>query len=244
MRAAGSPHPVRFDAGVGCAAAVELCGAQQTLRRGGAGGAVTLKLPDLRLREGEQVCVVGPSGAGKTTLLHVLAGLLVPEAGRVLVGGIDLARLREAERDRFRARNIGYVLQSLHLVASLSVLENVLLPLGFAGIPRRAARARAGELLERLELSPLGDAQPGSLSLGERQRAAIARAVACRPRLLLADEPTASLDEARAGVAARLLREAAAESAANLVLVTHDDRIGAGFERVLHMVGGPEGPTR
>jgi putative ABC transport system ATP-binding protein len=193
---------------------------------------VALRVPRLAAVRGDELCVVGASGTGKTTLLHVLGGVLLPDRGQVLVDGTDITRLTEAERDRFRARSVGYVFQIFHLLSTYTVLENVMLPQHFAGVPAPEARRRAHELLARLGLAAHLKRRPETLSVGEQQRVAIARAVACRPRLLLADEPTASLDTGHADETIRLLREAAKEAASVLVIVTHDERVRAKFQRV------------
>jgi putative ABC transport system ATP-binding protein len=207
---------------------IELVDVEKVFR----GSDVALRFPRIAAASGEELCIVGASGSGKTTLLHLIAGLLLPDRGRVLVDGTEISSLTETARDRFRARSVGYVFQVFHLLPAYTVLENVLLPLHFAGVPSREARARAEELLARLGLGSHLMRRPVTLSVGEQQRIAIARAVACRPRVLLADEPTASLDTARADETLTLLREVAKESAAILVVVTHDERVRASFQRV------------
>lgn len=175
--------------------------------------------------QGEQWLMLGPSGSGKTTLLHVLAGILRPSAGCTSIAGQDLHALSAAELDRFRGRNIGIVLQRLHLLPSLTVAENVQLAQFLAGLPQDHARVH--EVLAGLDLADKADVRPHELSHGQAQRAAIARAVVNRPRLLLADEPTSNLDDARCAQALDLLLSQAAACGATLVIATHDQRVKA-----------------
>jgi putative ABC transport system ATP-binding protein len=178
-----------------------------------------------RAEQGEHWLVLGPSGSGKTTLLHILAGILKPTAGRVVVAGQDLAALGAAELDRFRGRHIGLVLQRLHLVPSLSVTDNLLLAQYLAGLPQDRARVR--EVLEALEVGARARAYPHELSFGQAQRVAVARAVVNRPLLLLADEPTSNLDDTRCAQAYELLESQARACGATLVIATHDQRVKA-----------------
>lgn len=175
--------------------------------------------------QGEQWLMLGPSGSGKTTLLHVLAGILRPSAGSTSIAGQDLHALSAAELDRFRGRNIGIVLQRLHLLPSLTVAENVQLAQFLAGLPQDHARVH--EVLAGLDLADKAAVRPHELSHGQAQRAAIARAVVNRPRLLLADEPTSNLDDARCAQALDLLLSQAAACGATLVIATHDQRVKA-----------------
>jgi putative ABC transport system ATP-binding protein len=161
----------------------------------------------------------------KTTLLHVLAGILRPSAGSASIAGQDLHALSAAELDRFRGRNIGIVLQRLHLLPSLTVAENVQLAQFLAGLPQDHARVH--EVLAGLDLADKAAVRPHELSHGQAQRAAIARAVVNRPRLLLADEPTSNLDDARCAQALDLLLSQAAACGATLVIATHDQRVKA-----------------
>ena len=197
-------------------------------------GAVTsaLSVDELLVAAGESLCVVGGSGTGKTTLLNVLAGIVLPDQGDVVVDGEDVVRMSEARRDAYRARKIGYVFQTFNLLQAYTAEENVLLPLMFAGKKRSESRLRAAELLARVGLGDKRDRKPSELSVGEQQRVAIARASACRPKVLLADEPTANLDPQNAVAAMKLLREVAAEAGAVLLVVTHDQRLKDEFARV------------
>lgn len=199
----------------------------------GYNGNVALRVADLTLGQGEHWLVCGPSGRGKTTLLYALAGLLPPLQGRLHVAGTELSTLSEAARDLFRGRHIGLVFQSLHLVPALSVIENLLLASYLAGLPQN--HKRAVSLLDRLGLAGKHDVLPSALSQGQAQRVAIARAVLHRPDLLLADEPTASLDDEAATNVIALLREAAKEQGATLVISTHDARVKSQFEHRLEL---------
>lgn len=192
-----------------------------------------LSVARLLIGSGERLCLVGRSGSGKTTLLNVLAGVLVPSAGRVCVGGVEVSALSEAQRDAFRGRSIGCVFQTFNLLDQLSALENLTLAQRFGGIAAEPARRRARELLTELGLGEREDARPSELSLGEQQRLAIARAVSKRPSLVLADEPTASLDDESARAALDLLLASTAES--TLVVATHDTRVIERFARVTRM---------
>lgn len=191
------------------------------------GGSVALSVPSWQAARGERWLLAGPSGSGKTTLLAVLAGLLRPTAGSVTVGDRDLAQTPGAELDSWRGRTVGYVPQRLHLVASLSVLDNLLLAPYLAGTAIDTAAAKA--LLARVGVGELGGRLPETLSQGQAQRVAIARAVINRPTLLLADEPTAALDDAHAEQAIALLTEQADAVGATLVVASHDGRIREAF---------------
>ena len=188
-------------------------------------GMDVLNVEGWRAEQGEHWLILGPSGSGKTTLLHVLAGILKPTAGAVTIAGQDLSAMRPARLDRFRGQHIGIVLQRLHLVSSLTVMSNLLLAQYLAGI--REDRARVREVLTSLDISDKADARPHELSFGQAQRVAVARAVVNRPQLLLADEPTSNLDDARCVQALELLQAQARTCAATLVIATHDQRIKA-----------------
>ncbi|MDJ0852284.1 MAG: ABC transporter ATP-binding protein, partial [Myxococcota bacterium] len=187
-----------------------------------------IDLPALSLAGREQVALHGRSGCGKTTLLHLIAGILRPDAGRILVADEEITAHREADRDRLRGKLVGYVFQSFNLLAAYSALENVLLAMHF-GADEDEDRAR--HLLERVGLADRMHYRPAQLSLGQRQRVAVARALANRPALVLADEPTGNLDPANAASALTLLRETAGEMGAALLLVSHDQEILRAFER-------------
>ncbi len=188
-------------------------------------GQAVLDVPDWQVGQGAHWLILGPSGSGKTTLLHVLAGILRPTAGSVSIASRDLGALAPAALDRFRGQHIGIVLQRLHLVASLSVADNLLLAQYLAGLPQDRARVR--EVLAGLDLEDKAHAMPHELSHGQAQRVAVARAVVNRPQLLLADEPTSNLDDARCLQALDLLESQARACNATLVIATHDQRTKA-----------------
>ena len=188
------------------------------------------------LQRGETVAVVGASGSGKSTLLSILAGLDTPTSGRVLLAGQDLFALDEDERAALRARQVGFVFQSFQLLANLSALENVMLPLELAG--RQDARAAATRMLERVGLGQRLGHYPRLLSGGEQQRVALARALINEPALILADEPTGNLDRGTGSQIMELMFELNREQGTTLVLVTHDREIAQRCERRIVIEAG------
>jgi putative ABC transport system ATP-binding protein len=204
--------------------------------RSGDGELVILRDIDLEVTRGEALAVVGASGSGKSTLLALLAGLDAPSAGSVHIDGVDLFALNEDQRAELRGRVLGFVFQSFQLLPALSALENVMLPLELTDADDAEARAR--EMLARVGLGERIAHYPKHLSGGEQQRVALARAFVVRPKLLLADEPTGSLD-ARSGAAViELLFELNREQGTTLVLVTHDEALAARCSRVVRLVAG------
>lgn len=191
------------------------------------------------MREGESLAIVGPSGCGKTTLLNIAGTLDRPDSGWVHLAGREVARLPEPELARLRAREIGFVFQGHHLLPHLTVLENVLLPT-LAQERRVPAEVwnRAHSLLERVGLSERHQHRPAELSGGEKQRAALVRALINRPRLLLADEPTGALDHAAAVALAQLLAELNREQGVTLIVVTHWEDLAGRLQRRLRLVDG------
>jgi putative ABC transport system ATP-binding protein len=192
---------------------------------------LVLAVPDFELARDEHCALIGPSGVGKTTLLHVLAGILRPTSGSVTLDGEVLYPTADHD-DRWRATRIGVIPQLLHLLPSLSALDNVRLAQYFVG---NAESGTASALLKDLGLQARLNARPEKLSVGEQQRVAIARAIVNKPRLLLADEPTSSLDDASSERAVELLFEAARMTGALLVVATHDARIRERFARQVHL---------
>lgn len=181
------------------------------------------------MEPGEQVALAGGSGSGKTTLLNLIAGILRADSGSIECDGIDVAQLGEAERDRFRAERIGYVFQTFNLLQGYTALENVELGMMFGvGVDGEYARA----LLERVGLGDRLHDRPRTLSVGQQQRVAVARALANKPRLVLADEPTGNLDPAAGAEALRLIREICSEHNAALLLVSHDEKVLGQFDTV------------
>jgi putative ABC transport system ATP-binding protein len=196
-------------------------------------GRTVLAVPAWEVAQGDASLVLGPSGSGKTTLLNVIAGLTTPTAGTVRVGDEDVTRLAPARRDAFRARNVGLVLQTLHLIGVVSVRENLRLVQSLAGAA--VDDARIDEVLAMLGITRLAAARARELSVGEAQRVAIARAVVNRPKLILADEPTSALDDGNCAKALDLLLEQAAACRATLLVATHDNRIRGRFSRRLDL---------
>ena len=192
---------------------------------------ITLDVP-----AGQFVAIMGPSGSGKSTLLGLLAGLDRPTAGSIRVDGVDLSTLDEDAVARLRLAKIGYVFQSFHLIPTLTALENVAIPLELAGAPRPTERATA--LLEEVGLKPRVGHYPAELSGGEQQRVAMARAIANRPGLVLADEPTGNLDSATGAQIVELLVDLHRRHGTTLILVTHDPALAAHADRVVELRDG------
>jgi ABC-type lipoprotein export system ATPase subunit len=218
---------------------VSVLSAVGLVKQVGSGRAARLILDGatLEVAAGELVAVVGRSGSGKSTLLHLLGGLDRPDAGAVELDGVRLDRLRERDLARVRADRVGLVFQFFHLVPELSGIENVALPTRLAGGGRRAGRRRAARLVEQLGLDAVAGALPQTLSGGEQQRFAVARALVNDPPLLLADEPTGNLDRDSGAVVTELLRDLARAGRAVLV-VTHDADVAAVADRVLALEHG------
>lgn len=195
-----------------------------------------LTVGDLAIPAGGRVVVTGASGSGKSTLINLVGGLIRPDRGRIEWGGEDIARLGETARDRWRAANVGLVMQDFHLFPGLSALENVLLPARLARAAGADTRGRAGGLLDRVGLDRRGQAVE-TMSRGEMQRVAVARALLRRPGVVIADEPTASLDAEAGEVVGRLLLDLE-EEGATLIVVSHDKRMIERLPRRLHLSGG------
>ena len=203
---------------------------------------VVIQVDRLELGAGEELAVAGESGSGKSTLLNLIAGILTPDRGRVALDGREISTLSEPARDRWRAATVGYVFQSFNLLQGYSCLENVLLAMAFGP---GADRDRAEKLLRRVGLGDRLLHRPRQLSSGQQQRVAVARALANRPKLVLADEPTGNLDHRNADEVIALIRETCREAGAALLLVSHDREVLARFPRVesmaaINRVAAPE----
>ena len=197
---------------------------------------VALDGVDLELGAGEFLALVGPSGSGKSTLLHLAGGLDNPDRGSVLLNDRDLGAMSAGERARMRRREVGFVFQFFHLIPTLTVAENVELPLMLDGV--RSDKKRVAEVIDQVGLGGRADHLPGELSGGEMQRAAIARALVARPRVILADEPTGNLDSTTGKAVLDVLAAQVEDAGAALLMVTHDANAAARAERVLHLKDG------
>jgi lipoprotein-releasing system ATP-binding protein len=197
---------------------------------------------DLEVAPGEMVAVTGASGVGKSTLLHVLGTLDRPEEGSVRLAGQEVFGLAEADLRRFRNATVGFVFQFHHLLPEFTALENVMMPLLIARMPRAQARRRAEALLGEVGLGERLPHRPGALSGGEQQRVAVARALVQNPRILLADEPTGNLDRDTGDRLHELLRRLNRERVTTMVIVTHNERLAAGCTRCLRLEGGRLAP--
>lgn len=207
---------------------VDVSGLQKSFASPEGEKTLIVDVPSFQLAEGEQVAVRGASGSGKTTFLNLIAGILQADRGTIVVAGTEMTRLPESGRDRLRARTIGYVFQNFNLLQGYTALENVMLGMLFgSGVDKTRAR----QLLERVGLSHRMTYRPSQLSIGQQQRVAVARALANRPKLVLADEPTGNLDQRHAGEALELIREACRENGAALLLVSHDPAVLSLFDR-------------
>ena len=201
------------------------------------GGRIVLRLERWSVPRGRHSLILGTSGSGKTTLLHLISGLLQPSEGRILLDGQEITNLSSRERDDLRRRRLGIVLQNLHLISALSIRDNLRLAQSLGG--SSPAPERIDELLNQLGVLRLAGRKPDMVSQGERQRVAIARAVVNRPRLLLADEPTSSVDDENAGRVMSLLMQQAEMSDATLIVATHDKRIKPHFDSHLTLEARP-----
>jgi len=193
-----------------------------------------LNIDHFALAQSESIAVLGPSGCGKTTFMHLLTGLLRPNSGSIRINGTEITTLSESLIDRLRGQHIGIVFQRLHLVPSITVIENLLLAQRLAR--KSADRPYAITLLEQLDIVDLINKKPGQLSQGQAQRVAIARAVVHRPQLLVADEPTSALDDQNAKEALTLLTSLTASTGAALMVVTHDERVRSLMTRTYDLV--------
>ncbi|KAA3611961.1 MAG: ABC transporter ATP-binding protein [Planctomycetota bacterium] len=193
----------------------------------------SLSVSDFEIQAGERVALVGASGSGKTTLLNLMSGLILPDQGSVEVDGVDITQLKESARDRFRARTIGYLFQTSHLLPGFSALENVELGASFAG--RAVDRDRAKSLLDAVGLGHRHHHQPQQLSVGQQSRVALARALVNRPKVVLADEPTGALDPESGKAALKLLLDTAGEENITVICATHDAGVASVLDRTVRV---------
>lgn len=191
-------------------------------------------LPNLYCSAGSTILITGDSGKGKTTYLHILAGLLKPTTGKILIDGVDIVSLKESKNDKFRGQNIGLVFQKSHFISALTVLENLEMASWLANGKKNTSRAK--RLLEQLDIEKQAHKLPSQLSVGQQQRVSIARALMNEPKVLLADEPTSSLDDSNAKKVIELLTNLSKEYKAALIIVTHDSRIKEQFINQLTLV--------
>lgn len=189
-----------------------------------------LDVPHYAVGDGEQVALIGPSGCGKTTLLHIIAGITQPNSGKVLLDNIEVTKYSESARDRIRADKLGYVFQTFNLLPAFSALENILLGMTFARGKKDVPRAQS--LLRRVGLENRATHKPAAMSVGEQQRVAVARALANRPSLLLADEPTANIDPRNQQKIVDLICDTCREEKISLIMVTHSMQVADQFQRV------------
>ena len=197
-----------------------------------------LKRAEFTARLGEMMFLVGPSGCGKTTLLSIIAGTLAADSGELSVFGENLRQLGGDGLAAFRARHLGFVFQQFNLIPTITVAENVSVPLLIRGVPPRTAEERARQMLARVGLAERADTRPGKLSGGQQQRVAIARALVHEPALLLCDEPTAALDRENGQQVMRLMRDVARDPARCVIVVTHDNRTYSYADRMAEMEDG------
>jgi lipoprotein-releasing system ATP-binding protein len=233
-----SDTPATATAAVSDAPVIEAAGLVKEFRGGDGGVIRVLDEVALSVGRGEMVAIVGESGAGKSTLLHLLGALERPSAGRIRLGGQAVESLSEEALDALRNRTVGFVFQFHHLLREFSAVENVMMPLRIAGVPDQEARERAEALLERVGLAARLHHRPGALSGGEQQRTAVARALAARPAVLLADEPSGNLDRHNAEQLHDLFAELARDQSLGLVVVTHNQSLAARADRALSLEGG------
>lgn len=196
-----------------------------------------LKDVSLQVEEGEYVAIMGPSGSGKTTLMNIIGCLDKPTSGTYELDGEDVLKYKDKEMSDLRLKRIGFVFQSFHLMPRQSALENVALPLSYAGVKKKERKERAAAALERVGLGERVDFRPTQLSGGQKQRVAIARAMVNNPKILLADEPTGALDS-KSGKQIMELFESLNEEGVTIVMITHDRTIASNAKRIIHIIDG------
>jgi putative ABC transport system ATP-binding protein len=225
---------------IGQTDAVPMLEFRDVVKSYGAGATEVRALTDVTLTfpTGQFSAIMGPSGCGKSTLLHLAGALERPNAGRVLVGGVDVSTMSATEHAELRRRHVGYVFQQLNLIPALTAIENVMLPLELDGVATKQAKARADDMLRRVDLRDHGNRYPDDFSGGQRQRIAIARAVIGQRRLLLADEPTGALDTISSDEIVSLLAGMSRDHGSTVVMVTHEPRLASWADRTVFMRDG------
>ena len=188
-----------------------------------------IDIPSFELASSAETALVGRSGTGKSTFLNILCGILKPDKGEVFIAGTSITKLKESAKDRFRAKNIGYIFQTFNLLQNFTALENVMIGMSFAG---KANENKAKEILKKVGLADRMEYKPSQLSTGQQQRVAVARALVNQPELVIADEPTGNLDPEHANIAMELIRELCRENDAGLLVVSHDKELISTFDRV------------
>lgn len=206
--------------------------------KSGAEKVYALRGIDLDIHHGEYLAIMGPSGSGKSTLFNMIGALDKPSNGEITVGGVSLPKLSSRQLAYFRGKHIGYVFQAYNLIPALTAVENVMLPITFSGVDDATARARAIEVLEFVELGHRLDHTPGQLSGGQQQRVAIARALANKPAILLADEPTANLDQVTGEKIIQIFKELSVKFGVTIISATHDHRMLAISDRIVWIKQG------
>jgi len=218
--------------------ALTLDAISKTYNKGKPNALTVLDGASLNLKTGEVVALVAPSGAGKSTLLHIAGLLDSADAGRVLIGGTDMTGLSDARRTAARREDVGFVYQFHHLLPEFSAVENIILPQLANGTPATQARDHALSLMDRVGVAPRADNRPAALSGGEQQRVAFCRALANKPRVLLADEPTGNLDPATSDTVFDALMELVRETGLSALIATHNPELAARMDRTLHLENG------
>ncbi|MFC7705324.1 ABC transporter ATP-binding protein [Plastorhodobacter daqingensis] len=223
-------------------AVLDLQGIEKTYNRGRAGEVQVLRGIDLTIARGEVVALVAPSGAGKSTLLHIAGLLDTADSGRVAIGGVETGTLSDARRTELRRREVGFIYQFHHLLPEFTALENIVLPQLANGIRRKAAEARARDLLSRVGVAHRADHRPAALSGGEQQRVAFCRALANAPKLLLADEPTGNLDPETSDQVFAALMELVRDTGLSALIATHNLALAARMDRTVRLDAGRVAP--
>ncbi len=197
-----------------------------------------LKGVNIKIRKGEFVSITGPSGCGKSTCMHIMGCLDTPTSGKIILGNKDVSKLNDSRLAEVRGRKMGFVFQTFNLIQNLTVMENVMLPMVFQGVPKPDRIRKATELLKMIGLEKRLDFKPTEISGGEQQRTAISRALANEPEIILADEPTGNLDSKMGGVVIDFLKKINKENDKTIIVVTHDMNVAKQADRIIHIKDG------